>query len=232
MIFGTGAFTEKTPKALGRENIEQRTRDVQEKCKVLKDKAKERSNRLEDAVEMKLFTHGVKTLNQWVDTTKNALNASEHVRDIQTAEIGDEIRAIQDEVGPLIHMGQKMYGRPPSHKTGEEMKAVLMGCQEKVNNHLVVVNKVVERGKKLISGPSYASEGIATTIANQFFLKVAKVGSWIGDKDQSMKRAAYSKDEDSSVKLLDKVNHVKLDPVVTQVNNSIYSLCHNLNFPF
>ena len=215
MVFGTGAFTEKILKALERENVEQRTRDVQEKCEMLKDKARERSNRLEDAVE--LFTN------------EDLLN--------KHAEIDDEIRAIQ-EFGPLIHLGQKMYVRQPSHETREEMKAVLMGCQEKVHNHSMVVNKVVESGK-LLSGPSYVSEVIAhianltdawnnlqTAIemqGNQFFFKVAKVEIRIGDKNQSMKGAAYSKDEDNSVKLLDNVNHVKLDPVVTQVNNSIYS---------
>ena len=54
---------------------------------------------------------------QWVDSTKNALNANEHVRDVQTAEdllnkhakIGDEIRANQDEFGSLIQLGLKMY---------------------------------------------------------------------------------------------------------------------------
>merc|ERR1719347_1746997 len=129
-----------------RGNIEQRTRDVQEKWEMLENKARERSKRLEDAVGMQLFTSGVKTLQQWVDTTKNLLNANEHVRDVQTAEdllnkhaeIGDEIRAKQDEFGSLIQLGQKMYGRQPSQETeekinslGEERKAVLRGWQEK-----------------------------------------------------------------------------------------------------
>ena len=65
-----------------RDNVEQRTRDVQEKWEMLENKARERSKRLEDAVGMQLFTSGVKTLQQWVDTTKNALNANEHVRDV------------------------------------------------------------------------------------------------------------------------------------------------------
>ena len=73
-------------------------------------------------------------------------NANEHVRDVQTAEdllnkhaeIGDEIRAKQDEFGSLIQLGQKMYGRQPGQETdekinslGEERKAVLRGWQEK-----------------------------------------------------------------------------------------------------
>jgi len=129
-----------------RGNIEKKTTEVQEKWEMLENKAKERSKRLEDAVGMQLFTSGVKTLQQWVDTTKNALNANEHVRDVQTAEellnkhaeIGDEIRNKQDEFGSLIQLGQKMYERQPSqdieekiNSLGEERKAVLRGWQEK-----------------------------------------------------------------------------------------------------
>ena len=66
-----------------RDNIEQRTRDVQEKWEMLENKARERSKRMEDAVGMQLFNSEVKTLQQWVDTTKNA---NEHVRDVQTDE--------------------------------------------------------------------------------------------------------------------------------------------------
>ena len=88
----------------------------------------------------------------------------------------------------------------------------------------MVVVKVVESGKKLLSGPSYAIEVIVNTAyltdawnnlltaiemkgnqlkwmltAPQFFFEVAEVESWIGDKNQSMKGAEYGKDEDSSV---------------------------------
>ena len=96
---------------------------------------------------MQLFTSGVRTLLQWVDATKAALNSTDAtVRDVQTAEellnkhaeVGDEIRAKQDEFTSLISLGQKMYTRQPTQETeeqvqrlGEERKAVLRGWQEK-----------------------------------------------------------------------------------------------------
>ena len=126
--------------------IEQMIRDIQEKWEMLENKAMDRSKRLEDAVGMQLFNSGVKTLLQWVDNTKNALNTNENVRDVQTAEellnkhaeIGDDIRAKQDEFNSLIQLGQKMYGRQPSqdmeekvNNLTEERKVVLRGWQEK-----------------------------------------------------------------------------------------------------
>ena len=59
-------------------------------------------------------------------------NANEHVRDVQTAEdllnkhaeIGDEIRAKQNEFGSLIQLGQKMYGRQPGQETDEKINSL------------------------------------------------------------------------------------------------------------
>ena len=65
-----------------RENIEQRTRDVQEKWEMLENKARES---LEDAMGMQLFTSWFKILQQGVDTTKSALNSNEHVRDVSNS---------------------------------------------------------------------------------------------------------------------------------------------------
>ena len=181
--------------------------------------------------------------------------------------IEQRTRDDQDEFGSLIQLGQNMYGRQPSKETektnslGEERKVVLMGWQEKGDWlgqvwDLQLCNREAEGGKKVLSGPRYASEVIANTAnltdawnniltaietkgnqklmltAQQFFFEVAEVETWISDKKHSMKEAAFSKDVDSSFKLLDSINHVKLDLVVTQVNNSIYSGCHYKNIPF
>ena len=180
--------------------------------------------------------------------------------------IEQRTRDDQDEFGSLIQLGQNMYGRQPSKETektnslGEERKVVLMGWQEKGDWlgqvwDLQLCNREAEGGKKVLSGPRYASEVIANTAnltdawnniltaietkgnqklmltAQQFFFEVAEVETWISDKKHSMKEAAFSKDVDSSFKLLDSINHVKLD-LVTQVNNSIYSGCHYKNIPF
>ena len=126
--------------------IEQMILDIQEKWEMLENKAMDRSKRLEDAVGMQLFNSGVKSLLQWVDATKNTLNTNENVRDVQTAEellnkhaeIGDDIRAKQDEFTSLIQLGEKMYGRQPSQdmeekvqNLKEERKVVLRGWQQK-----------------------------------------------------------------------------------------------------
>ena len=78
-----------------RAQIEQTIREVQEKWEMLENKAMDRSKRLEDAVGMQLFTSGVRTLLQWVDDTKNALNTNENVRDVQV-KLNVNIRAAND----------------------------------------------------------------------------------------------------------------------------------------
>ena len=178
-----------------KEKIEGMIRDIQEKWEMLENKAMDRSKRLEDAVGMQLFNSGVKTLLQWVDDTKNALNTNENVRDVQTAEellnkhaeIGDEIRAKQDEFNSLIQLGQKMYGRQPSqdmeekvNNLAEERKAVLRGWQEKGDflrqvRDLQLFNREADRLD-------------ATTSAQVKLLDSIGVGDNLPDVEGSLKR--------------------------------------------
>ena len=178
-----------------RNNIEQKIRDVQEKWEMLENKARERSKRLEDAVGMQLFTNGVKALLQWVDDTKNTLNAHEHVRDVQTAEdllnkhaeIGDDIRSKQDEFGSLIQLGQKMYGRQPSQETeekinslSEERKAVLRGWQEK--------GDWLRQVRDLQLFNREADQLDASTSAHSKLLENIGIGDNLPDVEASLKR--------------------------------------------
>ena len=178
-----------------RNHIEQMIQDIQEKWEMLENKAMDRSRRLEDAVGMQLFTSGFKTLLQWVDDTKQYLNTNENVSDVQTAEsllnkhaeIGDDIRAKQDEFNSLIQLGQKMYGRQPSQEMeekvnnlSEERKSVLRGWQEKGDflrqvRDLQLFNREADRLD-------------ATTSAQIKLLDSISVGDNLPDVESSIKR--------------------------------------------
>ena len=179
-----------------RDNIGERIADVQARWEMLENKAAERSRRLEDAVGMQLFTSGVRTLLQWVDATKAALNSTDAtVRDVQTAEellnkhaeVGDEIRAKQDEFTSLISLGQKMYTRQPTQETeeqvqrlGEERKAVLRGWQEK-GDYLRQVRDLQLFNRE-------ADQVDASTSAHNKFLANIDVGDNFEDVEAVLKR--------------------------------------------
>ena len=179
-----------------RENIGERLADVQARWEMLENKAADRSRRLEDAVGMQLFTSGVRTLQQWVEDTKAALNANDAtVRDVQTAEdllnkhaeVGDEIRAKQDEFNSLVSLGQKMYARQPGQETeekvnqlGEDRKAVLRGWQEK-GDYLRQVRDLQLFNRE-------ADQVDASTSAQNKFLQNIDVGDNFEDVEAMLKR--------------------------------------------
>ncbi|XP_071547281.1 spectrin beta chain, non-erythrocytic 5 isoform X4 [Panulirus ornatus] len=130
-----------------RHAVEARQAEVQQYWGQLKGKAVERRNRLEEAVGQQIFLNSAKSLINWVGDVKNALNSDEPARDVTTAEhllkshqdLGDDIRAHQDEFNELIQLGEKLVKRNPDFTEvqekmallGEEQRAIHRGWQEK-----------------------------------------------------------------------------------------------------
>ncbi|XP_069954044.1 spectrin beta chain isoform X9 [Cherax quadricarinatus] len=130
-----------------RHAVEARQEEVQQYWGQLKGKAVERRNRLEEAVGQQIFLNSAKSLLNWVGDVKNALNSDEPARDVTTAEhllkshqdLGDDIRAHQDEFTELGQLGEKLVRRNPDFSEvqekmallGEEQRAIHRGWQEK-----------------------------------------------------------------------------------------------------
>ena len=140
----------------------------------------------EDAVGMQLFTSGVRTLLQWVDATVRNVQTAEQLLH-KHAEVGDEIRAKQDEFTSLISLGQKMYIRQPTKETeeqvqrlGEERKAVLRGWQEK-GDYLRQVRDLQLFNRE-------ADQVDASTSAHNKFLANIDVGDNFEDVEAVLKR--------------------------------------------
>ena len=110
--------------------------------------------------------------------------------------------------------------------------------EEEINNHGVVIDKVVESGARLLEGPAFPAADDVTAAterlrsawaelvdmvglkkdtldaalkAQQFFFEVGEIESWLQEKSSAMKGTDYGKDEDSSVKLLTKHKAVELE---------------------
>ena len=110
--------------------------------------------------------------------------------------------------------------------------------EEEINNHNVVIEKVIESGQRLLEGPTFPSvadvtnnterlkqawselidivnkkkEKLAAALkAQQFFFEVGEIEGWIMEKSSGMKGSDFGKDEDSAVKLLTKHKAVELE---------------------
>lgn len=86
-------------------NVAKQQNKIQDLWAKVKEKAKERRARLEDAVGQQIFTNSAKELLRWAANAKDQINADNNVRDVQTAEellksheeLGKEIETKQDE---------------------------------------------------------------------------------------------------------------------------------------
>ena len=110
--------------------------------------------------------------------------------------------------------------------------------EEEINNHNVVIDKVVEGGSKLLEGPEFpASREVVTNTdklqaawsdllasaekkkdslqsalkAQQFFFEMGEIESWLAEKSLMVKSTEFGKDEDSSIKLLTKHKGLELE---------------------
>jgi spectrin beta len=113
--------------------------------------------------------------------------------------------------------------------------------EEEINNHSVVIQKVVASGQTLLDDNPQDGNAIAEDIlantgdleqawqqlaqlskqkeeeylvalkAQQYYFEVAEIESWIAEKSQGLKSQEYGKDESSSIKLLTRHKGVELE---------------------
>ncbi|PSN40703.1 hypothetical protein C0J52_13751 [Blattella germanica] len=130
-----------------RSNVNARQKEVQDMWEKVKAKAIERRSRLEDAVGHQIFMNSSKNLLGWVASVKDALNADESARDVATAEnllkkhqeLGDDVRAHEDEFREVADLGGQLLQRNPGlsdvaerlERLNAEHQAVIRGWGEK-----------------------------------------------------------------------------------------------------
>ncbi|XP_063863706.1 spectrin beta chain, non-erythrocytic 2-like isoform X26 [Scylla paramamosain] len=179
-----------------RHAVETRQEEVQQYWGQLKGKAVERRNRLEEAVGQQIFLNSAKSLLNWVGDVKNELNSNEPARDVTTAEIllkshqdlGDDIRAHQDEFSELSQLGEKLLKRNPDFaevkekmaQLGEEQRAIHRGWQEK--------GDWLRQCMDLQLFNREADQIDAATSSHETFLDYKDLGSTLDDVEALMKR--------------------------------------------
>ncbi|XP_042865885.1 spectrin beta chain, non-erythrocytic 5-like isoform X7 [Penaeus japonicus] len=179
-----------------RHAVEDRQEEIQQYWGQLKGKALERRNRLEEAVGQQIFLNSAKSLLNWVGDVKNALNSDEPARDVTTAEhllkshqdLGDDIRAHQDEFNELGQLGEKLLKRNPDFSEvkekmallGEEQRAIHRGWQEK--------GDWLRQCMDLQLFNREADQIDAATSSHETFLDYKDLGSTLDDVEALLKR--------------------------------------------
>ncbi|KAK4883333.1 hypothetical protein RN001_006652 [Aquatica leii] len=131
------------------DNVTQRENEIKGLWLKVKDKAKERRNRLENAVGHKIFDNSAKALLAWILDVKGQLNADTTARDVQTAQnllknhkdLHQDIKAHDDEFKEVTDLGKQLLKSNPTltdvsekvERLNAEKAAILRGWNEKQN---------------------------------------------------------------------------------------------------
>ncbi|XP_034253991.1 spectrin beta chain, non-erythrocytic 1 isoform X5 [Thrips palmi] len=177
-------------------NVNARQKEVQELWEKVKAKAVERRSRLEDAVGQQIFMNSSKNLLSWVHSVKDSLNADETARDLATAEsllkkhgeLGDDIRAHEDEFHEISDLGKQLLQRNPNlvevkarlGKLAEEQEAVARGWQEK--------GSWLDQCRDLQIFNKEADAIDTTSSSHEAFLEFTDLGGSLDDVEALLKR--------------------------------------------
>ncbi|XP_066999614.1 spectrin beta chain, non-erythrocytic 5 isoform X3 [Anabrus simplex] len=192
-----------------RSNVNARQKEIQDLWERVKAKAIERRSRLEDAVGQQIFMNSSKNLLNWVADVKEALNADESARDVATAEnllkkhqeLGDDIKAHEDEFREVAQLGNKLLQRNRGLAEVEERLGRLTA------EHQAVIRGWGEKGDWLRQCLDLqllnreADQIDASTSSHEVFLANSDLGGSLDDVEALMKRhedfenTLYAQDE-------------------------------------
>ncbi|XP_049531966.1 spectrin beta chain, non-erythrocytic 1 isoform X2 [Anopheles darlingi] len=182
-----------------RENVSEKQRDIQDLWKKVQEKAKERRSRLENAVGQQVFNSSTKALLSWIAECSNQLNAEETARDVETAEkllkkhkdLGEDIKAHDDEFEQLAKLGQQMLERNPTLSEDPEITNKLSKLEaerQRVNEAWLVKEKKLQQCIELQTFNREADKIDATTKSHEAYLEYDDLGGSLDDVEAIMKR--------------------------------------------
>ncbi|KAF5273495.1 hypothetical protein FQA39_LY07512 [Lamprigera yunnana] len=179
-----------------RDNVTQRENEIKGLWQDVKQKAKERRNRLENAVGHKIFDNSAKALLAWILDVKEQLNADTIARDVQTAQnylknhkdLYQDIKAHDDEFREVTNLGKQLLKSNPGLtdvsekivRLDAEKAAILRGWNEKQN--------WLEQCLKLQVFNKEADNIDAATSSHQALLEYSNLGESLDEVEALLKQ--------------------------------------------
>lgn len=181
-----------------RNNVAGRQQEIQDMWRQTQAKALERRSRLQNAVGQQIFINSTKRLLAWVESVKEQLNADETARDVATAEmlrkkhneLGDEIRAQDDEFKELLALGHQLIQRNASLTDVPELIEQLAAEQAAVQRGWAEKQQWLQQCVDLQVFNREADKIDATTKGHEAFLEYGDLGQSLDEVESIFKRHA------------------------------------------
>ncbi|KAL4703864.1 hypothetical protein ACJJTC_010798 [Scirpophaga incertulas] len=105
-----------------RANVESRQKQIAEAWEQTQARAADRKQRLENAVGLQVLARSAATLHSWLQDVQEQLSAESSAKDVATAEgllkqhqdLGDDIKAHQDEFKEVVGLGRQLLANNPA----------------------------------------------------------------------------------------------------------------------
>ncbi|XP_046434088.1 spectrin beta chain, non-erythrocytic 1 isoform X2 [Neodiprion fabricii] len=177
-------------------NVNTRQNEIRDLWHKVQTKAKERRSRLEDAVGQQIFMNSSKNLINWVANVQDAMKAEEPVRDVATAEklrkqhmeLGDDIKAREDEFREVEELGNQLLQRNPGLVDVRERLDRLNGLHQGVLSNWNTKEEWLRQCLELQQFNRESDQIEATTSSHEAFLEFTDLGETLDDAEALLKR--------------------------------------------
>lgn len=179
-----------------RANVTTRQKEIKDMWKQTQNKALANKARLENAVGQQIFINSTKRLLAWIESVEEELRTAEKARDVETAEnllkkhneLGDEIKAQNDEFKEVIALGKQLQQRNPNLNDVSELMDRLVTEQDAVHRGWLEKQKRLQQGVSLQVFNREADKIDATTKSHEAFLEYAELGNSLDEVEGIIKR--------------------------------------------
>ncbi|XP_017956520.1 spectrin beta chain, non-erythrocytic 1 isoform X4 [Drosophila navojoa] len=185
-------------------NIEDETKELQQRFKDLRDPTQKRREKLEESLNFHKFVFELDAEFQWINDHLPAAKSNELGHNLHQAQslykkhkkLEAEIKGHQSMINKALLAGQALVAQEhPEQQNVEALCKQLEEAWQDLNLHCGERTRKLEMSLK----------------AQQYLFDAGEIESWLGERNNALRSTEYGRDRDSAAKLLTKHKTIELE---------------------
>ncbi|SPP87212.1 spectrin beta chain, non-erythrocytic 5 isoform X2 [Drosophila guanche] len=200
------------------QNIEDETKELQQRFKDLRDPTQQRRDKLEESLNFHKFVFELDAEFQWINDHLPAAKSNELGQNLHQTQslykkhkkLEAEIKGHRSMINKALQAGQSLVSQ--QHPESENVAAL---CKQLEAAWQDLEQHCNERSRKLDMSLK----------AQQYLFDAGEIESWLGERNNALRSTEYGRDRDSAAKLLTKHKTIELEldtysGIVTEMGHS------------
>lgn len=185
-------------------NIEDETKELQQRFKDLRDPTQRRREKLEESLNFHKFVFELDAEFQWINDHLPAAKSNELGQNLHQAQslykkhkkLEAEIKGHQPMINKALQAGQALVAQKhPEQENVQALCAQLEQAWQDLDLHCSERTRKLEMSLK----------------AQQYLFDAGEIESWLGERNNALRSTEYGRDRDSAAKLLTKHKTIELE---------------------